>query len=342
MVLDANSGALEWSIAAKIRYAGWAKKYQRFRTLDMYDRFIDGTFYNHLPYTFWDETTGQNEYVPIANRAPSCKFNIPKMLGKQIARKLFAGRHIPSIVHSDNKDIIQRAEALAEECNLDMLMMSAVKKGMVGSAALQFKVVAYGDNKARMIAQIWESKFCRPKFDEIGELEVLRVNYPVIGAYFLEEGTKRDSSGDEIAPASNYWFVRDFTKQTEITYLPVKESKWNPLNWTDPLLKPDESKIIEPHNFDFVPAHWFVLNDGDKYDGECVFASAMSNLIEMDYRLSQIGMGVGYNSAPQVVVKGNLVSGVGDGDEDASGSVTRSVSKYIQIEADRKDSEGFS
>lgn len=333
-----KTGCIEWRVADRIRYPSWAKKDQRYLRLDMLDRFLEGTFYDHLPHIFWEEVERNQSYIPISDRAPSIRFNIPAMLSEQIARKLFAGRHAPSIVGNDDKTT-KAAMALAEEAKLDSLMIQACTWGSVGSAAVTFKIVeGKGDKPTRVIANVWQAKVCRPKFDVYGDLERLRVNYPVEGHFFLEQDVTTDADGQPVKADQEYWYIRDYTTDREITYKPSKVSKkdaWNPLEVKSPKLVVGGEVA---HNLGFVPGHWFInLSLGDYPDGACKWQRSMPTMIEMDYRMSQLGMAVGYNSSPQVVIKGELMNM----EEQSGGTIVRGPTRYLQIKPDLKDSEGF-
>ncbi|MBY0548709.1 MAG: hypothetical protein K2W95_15675 [Candidatus Obscuribacterales bacterium] len=331
-------GAVEWRIANRIPYPQWAKADERYRRLDMHDRFLDGSFYDHLPNTFWEEVDHMGRYIPIADRAPSIRFNIPAMLSEQVARKLFAGRHAPSIVHDDS-EIVKRVQALAEECQLDQFMMQATTWGSVGSSAITFKVLKEGE-KTKLVASVWQAKVCRPRFDKFGELSQLRVNYPVEGVFFIENGKKYDVNKELIKEDQQYWFVRDFTTEREVTYVPIKvggKDPWNPLKVESPKLVEDPDETVS-HGLGFVPGHWFInLSLGTYPDGACKWTRALPTMIDMDYRLSQLGMGVGYNSSPQIVIKGKLMNM----EDSSGGTIVRGPTRYLQLAPDLKDSDGF-
>ena len=85
------------TICSSIKYsslwAGTADAPSRWRRLDQLDRFLDGTLYDHLIYDFYCETRpGSEEIIPLLERRPSSQYNLPGMVARWSARKLWAGR----------------------------------------------------------------------------------------------------------------------------------------------------------------------------------------------------------------------------------------------------------
>ena len=56
------------SITAKIDYPSWVN--ERYKCLDMLDRVLDGTLYDHLQNDFYQEETFSGDYIPIQERRP--------------------------------------------------------------------------------------------------------------------------------------------------------------------------------------------------------------------------------------------------------------------------------
>jgi hypothetical protein len=300
-------------IGSKIQLPPWARKDPRYITLDLHDRLLDGTFYDHLAYAFYDETypIGQSgKIIPIDERRPSAQFRLPRMVARWSARKLFAGRHRPKLKLDSAGDpkALQPLAKLLRHGRFVQTMSDAVLFGSVGSVAVTFRIDGTTDDK-RVAFQVWRAKYCKPSFDPMGNLAQLRVQYTTSGANLSALG----ASG--IEDSAIYWFIRDYMPEREITYQPVKKDDWNPVDgFVDP--KPQSRKLEEwtalcvEHNLGFVPGHWFVnLSGGCPPDGACTFADAIPNSIELDYTLSQTGRGVRYNSAPQLVTIGQILNG---------------------------------
>jgi hypothetical protein len=324
-------------IGDAIQLPRWAKNDPRYVTLDLHDRLLDGTFYDHLAYAFYDETypsgMGQGgKIIPLAERRPSAQFRLPRMVARWSARKLFAGRHRPKLKLDDAGDpkALQTLAQILRQGRFVQAMSDTVLNGSVGSVAVTFRVEPDGDDK-RVAFQVWRAKYCKPSFDPMGKLAQLRVQFTTGGANLTALG----ATGLE--DSAIYWFIRDYLPDKEITYKPVKKDDWNPVDgfvgekaqnkkleeWTE---------LTVDHALGFVPGHWFVnLSGGCAPDGACTFADAIPNSIELDYTLSQTGRGVRYNSAPQLVTIGQILN---------SGEITRSPVTHLEMRGGYKDEDG--
>lgn len=321
--------------ASKIQYPDWAKGWQRYTRLDQFDRLLDGTFYDHLPYAFYDETDQQEKMIPLENRRPSAQFRLPRMVARWSARKLFAGRHRPKLRLKD-KEKLKLINRLLRRAKFWQRMAEAVLLGSVGSIGVTFRVEETGD-KARLAITLWRAKFCKPSFDDFGDLAQLRVSFTAAGAGLTAFGLAKDIDGKDLEPTGEYWFIRDYTPAEEITFLPVPKADWNPVDGfvadrTPPRELLPAPNMVVAHKLGFVPGHWFInLAGGNGVDGDCTWADAIPNSIELDYTLSQIGRGTRYNAAPQLVLIGELMN------ED----VTRSPSTVLQMRAGYKEDDGL-
>lgn len=316
-------------IAGGIRFPDWANNDSRYRRLDLRDRLLEGTFYNHLGYAFYDEVeTGTEKLIPLADRRPSAQYRLPRMVARWASRKLFAGRHVPKVRHKDPKTAI-RINALLRKGKFFAHMKAAAMFGSVGAVAVTFRVDIEGDDN-RVALQLWRAKYCQPSFDNMGELAQLRV------AYVTNYDALKAMGAPGIEAGQEYWFIKDWLPTGEMQYIPVKKAEWNPVQGfvgegaaSKKLEKWDEAT----HTLGFLCAQWFVnLPGGQDCDGACTFEDAIPNSIELDYTLSQIGRGTRYNCAPQLVTIGEVTSGSGD--------VTRSPMTHIGLKAAYKDEDG--
>jgi hypothetical protein len=315
-------------LASSIQYPDWVRNCPRYRTLDLYDRLLDGTFYDHLRHAFYDEIQGQDKPIPLIERRPSARFNLPRWVARQSARRLWAGRHSPLVRHKD-KAQAKLARALVRRSRLWRYMLEATYRGVVGSCAMTFRVTKAEGKPPVVSLSLWRAKFCDPIFDEQNELTALRLRFLTTAA----AAKAFDPSADVIA-GQTYWFIRDYRADAEVTYKPVKQADWDPVTGfkTEGMsLEPWDGHVFE-HKLGTVPAQWFVnLTGGDAPDGACTFADAIPNSIELDYTLSQIGRGVRYNAAPQLVIKGMLLNG---------DQITRGPMAYLHVDAGAKDEAG--
>lgn len=314
-------------ISATIQYPDWVRYLPRYRTLDILDRLLDGTFYDHLSHAFYDETkAGGTQPTLLVERRPSAQYHLPRMVSRWSARKLFAGRHVPRVRTKDGKGSKKVEKYLARH-HFWNAMLEAAYYGSVGSVAATFRISESG----ALGVKIWRAKYCDPIFDDADELTSLRVRYLTSGGAMAAMGAA------DMDPTMQYWFIRDFVPGQEITYHPIKENDWDPVRGFKEKgrkLEPWPEKVFET-GLDFVPGHWFKnLNGGKDPDGCCTWEDAIPNSIELDYTLSQIGRGTRYNAAPQPVIKGEILNAGEDG------SVARGASTYIHLAADQKEEGG--
>lgn len=347
-------------ISDRIQYPEWAKRWTRYKRLDVLDRLLDGTFYDHLPNAFYDEQEGEKP-IPIADRRPSAQFKLPRMVARWSARKLFAGRHRPKLRFPKPKEAAPKPAApgatpkpakkpakpqtpqslkdlnrlLRRSCFWQK-MGEAVFRGSVGSVAITFRVEVEAD--ARLALYLWPAKYCQPSFDDYGALAQLRVAYTTRGSGLVAAGFDTDNNGKPIDPNADYWFIRDYEPDQELTYIPVPKDEWNPadgftgMGMSTKKLNPFEEKTVK-HGLGFVPGHWFInMAGGTAPDGDSTWADAIPNSIDLDYTLSQLGRGTRYNAAPQLVIKGELLN---DGD------ITRGPMTALQVRAGYKEEDGM-
>lgn len=315
-------------LVEKIEYPQWARTQQRFVRLDSLDRFLDGTIYDHLEYSFYEEEDSRGKYIPVEQRRPSAQTNLPGKVAKMIARKLFAGRHTPRIVH-ENEQVQQWLMTLIAQGSLYERMLQASIWGSVGSVAVTFKLV-----EGALKVDVWRAKYCYPVFNATGDLSMLRVQYTVSGRTMLKNGFEKDIEGRPLDLDQMYWFVRDWEESTERTYMPIKDDQYDPLDGPPNRLIEDTSRTYT-HNMGFVPGVWMVnLAGGAAPDGACTWEPAVNLCVDADYTLSQLGRGVRYNAAPQLVIVGDL-----KGDDDP-GRIQRGPVSVLHFDADTRLDDG--
>lgn len=314
----------------------WWKKDPRFWRLELYDRLLDGTFYDHLPHAFYDETDGsmaggQEQLIPLEDRRPSRQLNLAAGVARKTARKLWSGRHAPRIHHPDD-DVKKAVRALVRRSRLFRQMLEVTFRGSVGSVALTFDVG--GDRAAPYVTtQIWHAKHCVPAFDAAGELANLRVQYTTSGADLRMLG---EGAGD-LEPGKLYWYICEYNKTGKIMLRPVPREDWNPVDGftseeaRERGFSPWEEQSAA-HDYGFVLGHWFRNLSGGKFpDGCATWGEAVNNWIDLDYTNSQLGRGVRYNAAPQLVTIG--------APENAAGGVMRGPVTHLQMPQAVKDQD---
>ncbi len=307
-----------------MEFPDWAGKDSRWRRLDIYDKLLDGTFYDHLPYAFYDEVeVGTGNRIPLERRRPSAQYRLPRYIARWAARKLFAGRHIPKVRSRDKSDE-EKITKLLSSIRLWPTMFEAAYRGSVGSVAVTFRV-----DEDKVGLKVWRAVWCSPVFDDFGNLTQLRVHYCTSGAALR-------SIGLSVAETNkNYWFIRDYNLNEEITYQPILDNEWNPVKG----FREPEQELLPvvtiQHNLGFVPGVWIANPGGTQPpDGQSLWEDAIPNTIELDYILSQAARGARYNCAPQLVTQGRIIN------LDGNSNLTRSPIDYLAFAAAERGENG--
>src|SRR5262249_53712216 len=149
---------------------------------------------------------------------------LPRMVARWCTRKLFAGRHAPRLrlageqpgtkskngakpkPQSGDRKKLAPFNALLKRGRFWAKMREATLLGSVGSVAITFRI---SDDKKRVAFTVWRAKFCKPSFDEWGDLAQLRISYTAAGRDFKALKIERDADGNPIEDSGNYWFIRD-------------------------------------------------------------------------------------------------------------------------------------
>src|ERR1019366_10019109 len=79
-------------------------------TLEVYDRILNGAFYDHLGSGFHQEISGANEYVPLRERRPSVQYGLCRLVVEDSVALLFSEGHFPTAECEDERT----KEALAD------------------------------------------------------------------------------------------------------------------------------------------------------------------------------------------------------------------------------------
>lgn len=287
------------SITEAIEYPSWAGA--RFKRLDVLDRVLDGTLYDHLQFDFYTEEGHNGDYIPIQQRRPSVNSGFASQIVGVLARKLFSGRHAPRVTH-DNEEYAELIRHVIAQGAVYEKMLTAAIYGSVGSVAMTFALI-----EGVLKIDVWRAKYCRPVFSPTGGLRALRVCYTTGGAALLAEGFETDRDGERITDSDSYWYAREYSTTSETTFVPVSSDDWNPEEHSWGALVPAVEVV---HGFGFVPGVWITNAPGGiGYDGNSTFGMVLNNIVEMDYTLSQLGRGIRYSAAPQLVVIGDMDNG---------------------------------
>lgn len=324
------------------RMPAWQKTDERLQRLVLMDWYLDGTIYDHLPYEY-DEESKPSESLPrqiqAHNRKPSIRLGAAKTASRNVARKLFAGRHAPSLVIENNPDAVVSIQKYLNQAGIQKEMIGLVTRGSIGSVAATFKVIEI-DGQVLLVMHTHKATECFPEFDAAKQLRQLTIAYEVDARWFMAYGIETDYKGDQLVKGQKYFYIRRLDKQREIFFQPVSAVEWNPVEGPEEKLKEIADGELQPfaHNLGFVPAQWFVNMSGGEFpDGDCLFKEAIPNIVAYDYNVSQMDLGLKNAACPVTVIKGSPVQY-----NDESGKpMQRPQTRYLHFEATIKDPEGI-
>src|SRR6267154_3034145 len=237
---------------------------ERERRLCIFQKVYDGTLYDALtPYSqnYTGGKEGNGEYIPVARRRPSVIYPIPKIIVEESVSMLFGESHFPLVRCEEEKNTNALA-FLIKKYNLRSTMLSAAKKGALGSVCLLVKVL----NK-KFYVNVLKTQCLTPVFEtkDPGVLEELKEKKVSMGTTLVAYGYKIDDE-DINKP---FYLIRIWNKTQEIYYLPYLCSKDK-----DKDFKPTiDIKKSTDHTLGFVPAIWIKNSDDgeSEIDGECTF-----------------------------------------------------------------------
>ena len=264
---------------------------ERVHCHEVMTRILDGRFYDNLQHSFHEEIDVSNKYIPLRSRRPCTKYNLSATVVDDSVSLLFSEGHFPDI------DCIEPTTrnsliALAKESHLNGVMVDAAIKGSVGSIAILFQIL-----NNRVYFRVYSTQYLTPVWDKNAPdtLAACAEQYKLNGECLIAAGyviAKEDLK-------SIFWFRREWTKDAEVWFAPLKVSD---LKDGKPFVADDKNTV--KHNLGFVPMVWVKnLPGGNDIDGACTFSRAIDNQIEIDYQLSQDGRALKYAGDPIKVIK---------------------------------------
>jgi hypothetical protein len=271
-------------ITDHIQFPEWAGL--RYKRLDILERFREGTIYDCLPYPFYQELDGDN-YIPLRDRRPSVIYNMASVVVTRSVSLLFSDKHWP-VLHATDEDTFNFLQQTVNNSELQSAMLEAAYQGSLGSVLVLFVL-----NEGKYQYEVWNPKYCRPKFDAERELEEVFIMYPTYG-YELA------AVGFNIAPEDTdetFLYGKRVTTEEEIIYQPLRVDEF-----TEEADFKEKSKAT--HELGFVPGVWiknFPSTGG--IDSDSTYGKILHFCVEIDYQLSQCGRGLKYNSDPQLLIK---------------------------------------
>ena len=309
---------------------------ERQTKLALLEKIYNGSIYDNLPpfYQEYGNSVGSpGGYIPLAERRPSVKYKIAKIIVNELASMLFGESHFPQIRASDKNDqnTSEFLQKITRQSNLRLVMINAVKIGSVGSVAIVVKYL-----EGQFCFEVLKTKYLTPVFNQFNNtiLESLLEKKILTGKQLSEMGYQIKEEDER----KDFCLMREWLPDQEIYYLPYKLEDQNNEKFT---IQIDEDKSTD-HNLGFVPVVWIKNpdeEDASDVDGACIFEDIIDNGIEIDYQLSQHGRLLKYNSDPTLVIKDpsslmndQLIKGTGalklGADSDA---------KYLQLDSQATD-----
>ncbi len=303
---------------------------ERTRQLSIYQRVLDGSLYDALPYEFHEERNSAGEYIPLRQRRPSVRYGLARLVVEDSVALLFSEGHFPSF-ESPDAAVREALAAVVRDARLNSVMVEAGLRGSVGSVALLMRVL-----RGRVFVDVMDTLYLCPVWVDDAPDVLCRVveRYKVSGAMLAAQGY-------EIAdPGAFYWFQRVWDTQFERWYEPVAVGST--------VAALEDTARTKRHGLGFVPIVWIRnLPGGSGVDGACTFRAAIDTSIEIDYQLSQAGRGLKYSSDPTLLIRepagldGTMVRGAANalvvsekGDAkllEIGGTASQAVIEYVRI-----------
>ena len=303
---------------------------ERTRQLAIYQKLLDGSFYDVLPYEFHEERNASGEYIPLRQRKPSVRYGLARLVVEDSVALLFSEGHFPAF-DSPDPDVRDALAAVVRDARLNTVMVEAGLRGSIGSVALLLRIL-----RGRVFIDVLDSLYLWPEWaaDEPDMLCRVTERYKVSGANLAAQGYTIEDTG------ATYWFQRVWDTEYERWFEPALLGVINrPLE--------DPVRTIR-HGLGFVPVVWIKnLPGGKAIDGACTFRSSIDTSIEIDYQLSQAGRGLKYSSDPTLLIREpagvdrNLVRGAANalvvsekGDAkllEIGGTASQAVIDYVRI-----------
>jgi hypothetical protein len=293
---------------------------------------LNGTMYDGLAHEFHQERELDGTYIPLAQRRPSVRYNLSRIIASDSVSMLFDESHFPT-PQCDDKATGDALCQVVKDSRLGEVMIDAAMRGSVGSVAILMRVLG-----SRVFFCPLSTAYLTPewKADAPDTLESVTEQYKVRGEVLAGRGyTIPDDQRN-----ADFWFRRVWDEQAETWFVPWLVKSDNPVELTK-----DTANTVT-HGLGFVPMVWVKnLPGGDDVDGACTFEPAIPSQVEIEYQLSQAGRGLKYSSDPLLMIKeppggnGDLIKGTNalivskEGDAkllEISGSAAAAVIEYAR------------
>lgn len=236
-----------------------ANQSPRYKLLDLYDRYVDGTQYDGRP-RFFDDS------VALFDRAPCVVVPMVDEAIRSHAALVLGEDHFPSFTSHGDEDDDEEGDdgdsepeddegfGLSREDSkaVDRLIRKICKQTHLQPVARQLLEAAMGCGTAVAILGVKQGKLCidstfakwsTPKFADDGSIESLEIRYP------YEHESKDPKTGDTVVEALIYRRVID--AKTDTVYKPAKASR----NGAEPDYWAKDREV--EHKLGFCPVVWY-------------------------------------------------------------------------------------
>lgn len=286
---------------------------ERAHTLNVYQRVLEGAIYEHLPYSFHQERSPSQEYVPIMARRPSVRTNLCRVVVEDVAALVFGESHFPKVDCGDDTACEAALLRLSKDAKLNDVMVDAITRGSIGSVAVQMRVLKQREGKDRYRAffEVHDTEHLTPTWDPTCPDRLIKISqrFKAKGSALRAEGyTIGDDEG-----GLDFWFGRDWDEHEETWWQP-----W-PVSAEDVTPVRDDARSVK-HDLGFCPWVWIrnlpgrlrLLSDSasttsamrfSDIDGVSTFAASIETVTQIDYLLSQGGRGLKYSMDPMLMLK---------------------------------------
>lgn len=260
---------------------GKAKKFRK-PELELFDAYYEGRQYAGL--SPWYAPQGsEDNYIPIRMRQPLIKYDFPKTICDRVAAKIVGYSMFPNFKVEDEPETEALLKEIIKQSKLKSKIMEPMRRMLAaGSSFLRFSLV-----EGQLKLEHYLSKYCYPKFDSLGHLESIRIQY------IYDDEEDRNAKGDP----KKKWYRLDLEKMRDVLY-DNPEFSAN----ADPQFS---IVAVADHGLGFVQGEWFrtaVLKHCP--DGPSLFEGSLCFFDELNYSLSQSSQAIMYNQDPQMTITG--------------------------------------
>ena len=228
---------------------------------------------------------GPESYVPVSDRKPFIRLNIPKLMSARLSSKLCGQKVFPNIKIEADPDTQEYLKAIVRAGMLKAKLIEAGKHLVqVGASFVRYYVAG-----SRFMVHCYNANYCYPNFDENNEL------IDCVVRYVYKDGEDLDKYGQPKRKWHQSYFGRNF----DILF---DNPPYDPQATEPPQFK--EVSRVE-HGLGFVQGEWFRNSErAGTYDGHSLVEEAIPFLDSLNYSLCRSIKASDYNQDPILGLNG--------------------------------------